>query len=403
MPDPALPDIPEKFSLTPEFRLLAACSWVAPPELEQDQAERIASLCAAGIDWEEFLILARRHAVHALAYAALGRHAGEAVPPAVQEALRRHNSATRRQALFQTAELVRLTRLFAGRGIGLIPLKGVFLSHRIYGDMGLRSSVDLDILVQEADVERAEQVLAAEGYSCDSHGLELTPRQKRHIRTHIHHYDFVHPESGLHVELHWNFGPWLPGQLAALLSRVVRQEWQGVSFDCLDDDATLLFMCDHGARQEWLKLKWLGDVARLLSSGRTTGRHTLLALAQEVDLQRTLAHSALLAHWVYGIPLPDELRALILRERLAVPLSEGALAALLMSADEVAAAGKRAQRMRLAWITKRLRPSLPYGLVLSSCLVPPEDFQMLNLPAPLFWLHYPLRPFLWFWRNYIRR
>jgi len=38
MPEVPLPSIPEKFNLTPEFRLMAACSWIAPPALEQVQA-----------------------------------------------------------------------------------------------------------------------------------------------------------------------------------------------------------------------------------------------------------------------------------------------------------------------------------------------------------------------------
>jgi len=359
-------------------------------------------LCRGGIDWDGFLALVRRHAVPALAYATLGRYAGDAVPQAVLESLRARNSESRLQALFQAAELVRLIKLFDGQGIDVIPLKGVFLSHQIYSDMGMRSSADLDILVNTEHVDRAEQILAAEGYNCDCKGIELTVRQKQHVRTHIHHFDLVHSNSGLHVELHWNFGPWLPGQLAAILSHTTRREWQGVSFNCLDDDATLLLLCDHGARQEWLKLKWLGDVACLLLSERSTGWETLLALAHKVDLQRILAHSALLVHWIYGVPLPVELRALIRREHQVKSLSEGAVLTLLMSADDIASAGKRAHRMRLAWVTKRLRPSLPFGLVLSSCLIPLEDFQLLNLPASLFWLHYPLRPFLWFWRNYIR-
>jgi hypothetical protein len=402
MPDVPLPTIPEKFSLTPEFRLLAACSWIAPPALEQGQAERIAALCREGIDWSAFLVLVRRHGVPALAYAALGRHAGEALPQVVRETLQKYNSTARLQALFQAAELVRLIKLFAGQGIDVIPLKGVFLSHLLYADTGMRASCDLDILVKAEQVDLAERILAAEGYYCDCQGDELSLRQKQHVRTHIHHFDFAHSKSGLHVELHWNVGPWLPGQLQALLGHTARQEWQGISVDCLDDDATLLLLCDHGSRHEWISLKWLGDVAHLLSSDRPTGWKPLLALAQEVDLLRTLAHSALLVHWVYGISLPEELCQLIQREHQSAALSTRACATLLMTSDEVASAGRRAHRMRVAWHTKQLRPSLPVSLLLKSVLVPVEDFQVLRLPAALFWLYYPLRPVLWFWRNYIK-
>ena len=165
-----LPTLPERFSLTPEFRLLAACSWVAPVALEQAQAEKITSLCNVGVDWDTFISLVRRHGVPSLAYAALGRHAGDRIPLDVLENLQKRNSRGRRQALFQAANLVRLIKLFSGQGIDVIPLKGVYLSHQLYGDLGMRYSVDLDIAVKPAEVDQAEKLLVAEGYYCDYHG-----------------------------------------------------------------------------------------------------------------------------------------------------------------------------------------------------------------------------------------
>jgi len=133
MPDLPLPIIPEKFSLTPEFRLLAACSWIAPPALEQDQAERIASLCKAGIDWEEFLVLVRRHGVSSLAYTMLCRHAGDRLPAAIRDILKTDHIQSSGQALLQSAELIRIGKRFSEQGIEMIPLKGVLLCVRRRG------------------------------------------------------------------------------------------------------------------------------------------------------------------------------------------------------------------------------------------------------------------------------
>jgi hypothetical protein len=232
-------------------------------------------------------------------------------------------------------------------------------------------------------------------------GLKLTQRQKQHARTHLHHFDFVHQDHGLHVELHWNLGAWLPEQLAVIISHTVKRDWQGVSVDTLDDDSLLLMLCDHGARHDWLQLKWLSDVARMIASTNATAWGSIIPLAYRLDLQRTLAQSALLVYWIYGITIPSELCNLIRREHQAISLSKDALHYVLMEAEEVMSFGKKAQRLRAALQMKRLRPSLPYSLVLKSCLVPLEDFQVLHLPACLFWLYYPLRPILWFWRNYI--
>lgn len=402
MPRTTLPNLPDKFSFSPEFRLVAACSWIAPPDLEQDQAEKVSSLCRAGkIDWEVFITLVRRHGIPALAHTNLGRYAGDSLPYEVREVLRKLNSSSRCQSLFQHAELVRLIRLFAGSGMDLIPLKGVFLSHRLYGESGMRASADLDILVEMKQINHAEQLLVAEGYCLDNYSPNLTVRQKEHIKTRTHHFDFIHPKSGLHVELHWNFGMWPQEQMSEIILHTMLRNWEGASVKCLDDDATLLMLCYHGSLHEWFSLKWLGDVGRLILSERSTGWENLFVLAREFDLQRIVAHSALLVHWIYGIDLPPELCTLIREENLAATLSERALKSLLMSSGELKDSGKHAQKMQAVLNMKRLRPSLPYSLVLKSCLIPVEDFHVLPLPSSFFWLYYPLRPILWFWRHYI--
>jgi len=397
-----LPRLPERFQLTPEFRLVAACSWVAPESLAQAQADKIVELCNGHINWDLFIALIKRHEVHALAHASLSRHAGNGIPLPALETIRKHNSIVRRQSLFQTAELIRLIRLFSDSGVEVIPLKGVFLSQQIHGDPGMRSSVDLDILVKPEQVDLAEQVLETAGYYCEFNNCAMTAVQKAHTRNHIHHMEFAHCKSGLHVELHWSLGPWLPEQVAVIWDHMTQAKWQGVSINSLDNEALLLVLCDHGARHEWSNLKWLGDIAQLLTSERITDWERLLSLARQLDLLRTLAHGVLLVHWLLDIQLPEELRKLIRKEKQASSLSEKALPIMLMSAKELVGAGKRARSLKIAWKLKKLRPSLPYGVILKTVMVPLIDCQTIPLPAALFWLYYPLRPVLWFWRHYVK-
>lgn len=397
-----LPELPKHFKITPELQLIVECSWVAPASLEQSQAENITALCDKNINWDTVTSLIRRHGIPVLAYEALRRNAEDEIPPHILENLRQNNNNARRQALFQTAELLRLHKLFTKKEVEMIPLKGVLLSQLIHGDPGMRYSVDLDLLVKPDQVAAAEQILGEEGYYNEYFKFALTTKQKAHIRTHIHHMEFVHLNSGLHLELHWSLGPWLPEQVTTVWNHTKKMEWHGISVNTLENETLLLVLCDHGARHEWSNLKWLGDVAQLLVSGRITDWELLLSLAHRLDLLRTLAHSALLAYWFYSIPLPSELRVLIQKDKLSVILSEKALPIILMNAKEIASAGKNARSLRIAWKFKRLRPSLPYGMILNTMLVPLIDFKTLPLPAALFWLYYPLRPVLWFWRHYIR-
>jgi hypothetical protein len=74
-PDQHLPSLPEHIQFSREFLLLAACSWIAPQALQQQQAKTITTHLENGIDWELFIELTDRHRFQTLAYGGLSRHA----------------------------------------------------------------------------------------------------------------------------------------------------------------------------------------------------------------------------------------------------------------------------------------------------------------------------------------
>jgi hypothetical protein len=67
------------------------------------------------------------------------------------------SEGTPEQQLLQTLELLRES------GIQTVPFKGPALAVQAYGDLSLRQYDDLDLLIHEADVPRAYQLLIANG------------------------------------------------------------------------------------------------------------------------------------------------------------------------------------------------------------------------------------------------
>jgi len=145
--------------LTPEFRLLIACSWLPPASKPGEVAE----LCAAGIDWTEFLALVRRHQVPSLASKILR---GEQIPGEVRRELKALSSSACAAALHAAGELARLSRAFAQADVAMMPLKGVMLSIQLFGDPATRHPGDLDLMVQPEDFTRAGELLLSLGYRC---------------------------------------------------------------------------------------------------------------------------------------------------------------------------------------------------------------------------------------------
>lgn len=385
-----------RFRFTPEFRLLVACSWVAPPPLETLQAEKIFSLSGDGIDWEEFIALVDRHRVPALAYASLGRHAGGRLPGEVKERLKERSENSRKEALQLAAETVRLAKKFAAEGIDLLPLKGQLLSLQLFGDLGTRQTRDIDLMVKQADLDQADRLLTADGYRCTFPGSGLTARQKKSFMSVHHHASYVHDGSRAELELHWRYSLWTPEQVDFLWSRCRPREWLKTRILYPDDEALLLFLCDHGASHAWFRLKWLGDIAMMLARWPLQGWGNLVETAARLDLERVLAQAALLSHRLYGIPLPPPLSALITREKTALPLAHAAIKAILMTEadlDRLSAVVTNARYLL------RLRTNPQYCRVLKPLLISRKDIVAFPLPGWLFWLYVPLRPLFWFLRH----
>jgi hypothetical protein len=174
----------------------------------------------------------------------------------------------------------------------------------------------------------------------------------------------------------------------------------GVSFLILKDDALLLYLCDHGSKHQWGRIKWLGDVAALLAQERSFCWENLLALADQLDLSRPAAQAGMLVHWLYGISLPEPLVELIMRQKRASDLACEAVKVMLRSRQGLSALH---EGLNDGMSLVRLRERLPRSVSLRSCLISTHEFKECPLPDGLFWLYYPLRPLLWFYHCYIKK
>jgi hypothetical protein len=99
----------------------------------------------------------------------------------------------KRQWLLTDGILRRLEEL----GIPALTLKGVDLSHRLYGDTASRESRDIDILVSPHQLEQSVTIARREfGYAppLDAHGADGRP---------LLHYRLEHPNGWPSLELHW--------------------------------------------------------------------------------------------------------------------------------------------------------------------------------------------------------
>jgi hypothetical protein len=357
-----------------------------------DELRAVCALISPHLAWDErsdlpdprlLASVARRHQVESLVVQRLGE-AGRPVPPVLAKAARRAREAGMRQLSVAIA----LQRLFADAGVPFVFLKGLVLSQRAFGSTLARRSVDIDVLIDRADVMRAWEALRAADY------VTLNPRRllsgtarDMFLRASkdSQHRDPVH---GIQIELHWRmYDDPAAGRLPPPTSWQTVEVSPGISLPTLGDADLFVFLCVHGAAHGWARLKWLADVAALLTEAPDGGiawwRH---AVAAEAAIPA--ASAILLAQRLLGVDPPACFSA---------PRSVR-LRLLLRLAVAIIAAGEGARELEASpyrgWAEMAAKALVApdWGgrlAVARRLLVSGEDVAEIALPKGLAWL-YPL-------------
>ncbi len=221
----------------------------------------------APADWEALIRLARRHGMGPLVFA----HMAEA---GLLSMLPTHIAAEFKEAYCQSLianrvmqeDLAAVLTAFTARGISAIPIKGILLAERYYGDPALRPASDMDLLVPRADLARAAPILEYLGYAptsgqatlLDDHALRF--RELRFSKV-----------GASPLELHLALSR-LPGYHTgfagpSVWKRAEVVDCRGVPALYLSRGDELRYLCFHFAAQHaGERLIWLVDIAEAVRS-----------------------------------------------------------------------------------------------------------------------------------------
>ena len=84
------------------------------------------------------------------------------------------------------------------QNIDVVPLKGIYLSETLYGDIGARHLSDIDVLVKESDLERICNLMESEHWEIKS----MIKHSKLGESQFEHAHTFTLIKNGTHIELH---------------------------------------------------------------------------------------------------------------------------------------------------------------------------------------------------------
>ena len=267
-------------SRTPELDLLLLCArW---PQRDEDR-RLIRDLSARPMDWQRFLLLAQHHRLAPLVSHSLHAAVAESRSVELEEVLnelQQLSLANARQALLSLAELRRVVQELHAHAIPVRVLKGLPLAQSVFGEIGLRSTGDIDLLIDEGSILEADRVLCSFGYRGLFQMERFTPRQLAFYCAHWRDNNYQDLATGLEIDLHWSLfiNREMPGaSLCAAPGE--RISFGGFQVETLPRRENLLYLSVHGAFDGWLFLKSLADVGAQVRTMSETDLDSLSTLA----------------------------------------------------------------------------------------------------------------------------
>ncbi|HAF0292558.1 TPA: nucleotidyltransferase family protein, partial [Salmonella enterica subsp. enterica serovar Typhimurium var. 5-] len=297
--------------------------------------------------------------------------------------------------LMLSGESESLSKRLSEKNIRSIFLKGSILAADIYGDISLRTSSDIDLLIPLEDLEQTESTLLNLGYVKDDYILTILNDWKwRH-----HHITFIHPMKKIKVEIHWrlNPGPSCNPSFEELWNRKKRSLITNFPVYMLGNEDLFVFLSSHGARHGWSRLRWLMDIHMLIQ--QDLNWDSVKKLLRKYHLCSIGGQALILSGELFHSCIPHGLEKLVARKKSNQLASDAMfyIKQLINLHDEplpreVSKYHQRHLFGQMSLLHKTL-------FILSFFYPYPEDAQALPLPKPFHFLYFPLRPFIWAWRR----
>lgn len=375
-------------AVCPEKRLLVCC---ARTRMLPPMADEIRALVAGPLDWNFALSAAAENSIGLLLGRQICACAEDLVAPAQLARLKNviRGGVVRSMAL--TAELIRVVDALQARGVQAIPYKGPILSAQAYGDVALREFEDLDIVLGQRDMAKANDILA---------GLGLRPKYPWNLSQEgakspvPGEYQYSDDSRRLFVELHTeatlrHFPA--PPDLDELAGRLQSVNLGGQQLRTFGPEDMLPILCVHGSKDFWARISWIADVSEFVQSQPRLDWDRVFRNTQLRGTQRMLYLGLALAAGLLGTPLPAA---------VASRMESDAVAMSLARQIERAHLSHDWPKMSAAWRFRYRRKMLSNTLngwryAVRLTLVPADDdyWGSVRLPHRLAPLYVALRPF----------
>lgn len=349
---------------------------------------RLKTFTASGVNWNEWVETAYHHSLGPLFCSRLLQNESAELPPDLRQAMQTHLNRHQRKTNDLNTALLEIISNLENHNIAVIPFKGPTLSQRAFADPTLRLFLDLDILVQEADVEKSVAVLIEMGYRHEAH---FSAVHEASVRRYGGQYHMHNRATDVSVEPHWAL---TPSTMAIDLdyslwwSQASPQPFGDRLVLALAPEHEALMLCIHGSKEGWSSLKPAADLAAFLDKHAQLDWDGLVGHARQSGCLRMLLLGLQMIRSLFDFSPPDVTLQLIAQDGKVQEVAVERLKRLEES-DFAEVNPYRVDRYTLA-IRERWSDKL--RLILRSLFTPrAKHYAMISLPSSMSWLYVPIK------------
>lgn len=253
------------------------------------------------INWEGHFARARKLGIDSIIYYQMKQEGMlSQIPEEVQARWKARFYWSQVRNMKRFGRLKDVLRVFFREDIPVIALKGAVLAELVYPQKALRPMADVDLLVHEEDLNKAEQLLVSLGFRAneDDHSREW------YRNCHHHIVPYVSRDNSLVIELHYELI-----DLKAPVKILAQDLWErsrqvdiaGVPCRILSPEDFLIHLSLHAAVDGYLgKIKVLYDLAETIKFyQKELDWEKLLKLVQDYNISKYLYY----AFWLTKVTL----------------------------------------------------------------------------------------------------
>jgi hypothetical protein len=295
--------------------LLAVCSAFARP----NNLDRVHAGLASPINWASLLDLAEQHGVTPLLCQILLSIENE-VPAEPMRSLKQSYQTNIRKSLILASELIRVLDCIDNLGFQVMPYKGLALAETVYGNIVLRQTGDIDLLIRPQDFLRIKNAVRELGYIPH---MPLSEAEEQAYLFSGYECAFDSSAGRNLLELQWALQPRFYAvdmDMDALFRRAVPATVAGRNVKTFSNEDTLVVLTLHAAKHVWGRLIWLCDIAQIVSLPSLNWEQ-IVDRAKELGIVRILSITFQLTSALLGVLPPPSISSKLMHDSVSVALA----------------------------------------------------------------------------------